>query len=74
MENELNFVTDGQRIVEAIDVLLRYGQIDGSHHKMWTIDKVLRILTGDKYNDIIEMYKEGEDGADTYEWDCGVAP
>ncbi len=31
---------------QAIDLAIRYGQIDGDHHKMWVIDQMVRILTG----------------------------
>jgi hypothetical protein len=35
-----------QRIQEAIDLALSYGQIDGDHHKAWVIDQMVRALTG----------------------------
>lgn len=35
-----------KRIQEALDTAIRYGGTDGSHHKMWTIDQIVRILTG----------------------------
>jgi hypothetical protein len=25
---------------------LKYGQIDGAHHKLWVLDQAVRILTG----------------------------
>ena len=62
------------RIQEAINLGIRYGGIDGSHHKMWTIDQMLRILCGDDYDETIRQAKSGEDGPDTYEWDVGIAP
>jgi hypothetical protein len=34
------------RIKEALDVLVRYGQTDGDHHKTWIIDQTVRCLTG----------------------------
>ncbi len=30
----------------AIDLAVRYGQIDGAHHKAWVIDQMVRVLTG----------------------------
>ena len=34
------------RIKETLDVLVRYGQTDGAHHKAWVIDQAVRCLTG----------------------------
>jgi hypothetical protein len=61
---------------EAIDLIVRYGGIDGSHHKNWVMDQVVRTLLGDmqKYNALVARAKAGEDGPDTYEWDTGIAP
>ena len=65
------------KIERAIDLGIRYGQIDGSHHKMWVIDQMMRILTGSEYEKIIKensLPKEGDDEDAVYEWDCGIAP
>ncbi len=59
---------------EAIDLAIQFGGIDGSHHKMWVIDQMLRILLGDKYAETIKEICNGEDGPNTYEWDEGIAP
>ena len=66
--------TDEQRIANAITVAFEYGWIDGAHHKAWVIDQMLRILSGDKYSNIIADACDGEDGPNTYEWDIGIAP
>lgn len=63
-----------ERIEAALDVAVRYGGIDGAHHKTWVIDQMVRALTGDKYDVLVAKAKDGEDGPDTYEWDCGIAP
>lgn len=63
-----------QRVMEALDLLGRYGQIDGSHHKMWCIDQVVRLLTDDSYDEFIAWSCNGEDGPDTYDWDEGIPP
>jgi hypothetical protein len=34
------------RIKKAIDYAVRYGGIDGDHHKAWVIDQMVRALTG----------------------------
>jgi len=32
-------------ILKAMEIALRYGQIDGAHHKAWVIDQMMRALT-----------------------------
>ena len=34
------------RIAKALEYAGRYGTIDGSHHKAWVIDQMVRALTG----------------------------
>ena len=34
------------RIKRALDYAVRYGGIDGDHHKAWVIDQMVRALTG----------------------------
>lgn len=63
-----------KRIDDAINIAVRYGGNDGSHHKAWVIDQMVRKLAGDEYEQIVTDAKSGEDGPDTYEWDEGVAP
>jgi len=69
--NDLSFE---ERVNGALSVAFSYGGTDGSHHKMWVIDQMVRVLTGENYNDWVRKRKEGEDGPDTYEWDEGIAP
>jgi hypothetical protein len=64
----------GEAIEKALELIFEYGQIDGAHHKAWVIDQVVRILCGKEYEKEIADYKNGEDGADTYEWNIGIAP
>jgi hypothetical protein len=63
-----------ERIKQALDRAMATAQIDGAHHKAWTLDQMVRALTGDGYDEWIRLYKEGEDGPETYEWDVGIAP
>jgi len=58
----------------AIDLAVRYGGIDGDHHKAWVIDQMVRILAGDEYADIVADARFGVDGPETYDWDEGIAP
>ena len=61
-------------VEEALRLLIRYGQIDGKHHKTWVIDQAVRLLTGNYYDELIAAANDGEDGPETYDWDVGVAP
>lgn len=63
-----------RRIQLALAFAIRYGQIDGEHHKTWVIDQVVRTLLADKYDATIAASNAGEDGPNTYEWDTGIAP
>lgn len=46
--------------------IVKYGSIDGEHHKLWVIDQVARILCGNKV--IIKVAKWGEDYEETRVW------
>ena len=74
MPDPVQPIGNAERIDKAIQISLDYGQIDGAHHKQWVIDQVLRMLAGQTYATIIEEYRNGIDGPDTYEWDEGIAP
>lgn len=63
-----------EKIEKALELAARYGGIDGDHHKTWTIDQMVRALTGDDYNHWVEMAKEGCNGPNTYDWQTGIAP
>ncbi|TFG99677.1 hypothetical protein E4H12_01900 [Candidatus Thorarchaeota archaeon] len=62
------------RMGEALEIAVKYGGIDGDHHKAWVIDQMVRALTGDDYEQLVIEAKFGEDGPETYEWNEGVAP
>lgn len=57
----------------ALDLISKYGGIDGDHHKQWVLDQVIRVLAPD-YEEWIKEYEFGENGPDTYTWDAGIAP
>lgn len=59
---------------KAIDLIVEYGGIDGAHHKDWVLDQVVRVLAGERYEDVVREATAGEDGPDTYEWNEGIAP
>lgn len=52
------------------EILWRYSQIGGEHHKAWCLDQIARILLDEQYEDFIKEYCENGE----YEWDCGIAP
>lgn len=60
--------------VAAALEIARLGKIDGGHHKAWVIDQMVRALTGDRYEEWVRDVCAGEDGPETYDWDCGIAP
>lgn len=67
-----------ERIDKALELAQQYGQIDGSHHRVWVIDQMVRALIGNEedYKKWVEAYEaplsENED--DRYEWDTGIIP
>ena len=63
-----------EKINLAIKLAVRFGGIDGDHHKAWVIDQMVRALTGADYDKIVADAKAGEDGPDSYGWDEGIAP
>ena len=68
----MNFPAE-KRIENALAIPGR-GVCDGDHHKMWTIDQMVRALTGLKYRQWVKEYEAGEDGPHTYSWNTGIAP
>lgn len=76
-ERMIAITAERDRLKAAVDgavTVAPYGHFDGSHHKNWVIDQMLRSLLGDEYEQWVRNFKDGEDGPDTYDWDEGVAP
>lgn len=65
---------EGARISRALTLARQYGGIDGGHHKAWVIDQMVRALCGPDYDRFVADARSGEDGPETYDWDCGIAP
>lgn len=65
-----------ERIEAALDLAWQYGQIDGSHHRVWVIDQMVRALCGsdEEYNEWVDEYEKPFENGDYYEWDIGIAP
>ena len=62
------------KIEESLKLILRFRRCDGSRHKAWVIDQIVRILTKDNYKLFVATAKTGKDGPETYEWDVGIVP
>ncbi len=63
------------RIQKALEVIYNLGQVDGSHHKTWVLDQVVRHLMGDDYEDWVAEYEgDPDDYANYYSWDEGICP
>ena len=56
---------DQERIAKALDIIYNFGGVDGSHHKMWVIDQVVRALTG---SDVIQKTHTNDNGF-RYTWE-----
>lgn len=67
-------MTDSERIKKALTLIVRFGGINGDHHKAWVIDQVVRALAGRGYRKFVRDACDGEDGPETYSWDEGIAP
>lgn len=65
-----------KRIKAALDLAWRYAQIDGSHHRLWVIDQIVRVLCDSKeeYAKWVNEYEKPLEDGDYYEWDTGIAP
>ena len=67
-------IAGGPPIEQALELAVRYGGIDGAHHKAWVIDQMVRVLAGDGYEELVREAKSGDDGPETYDWNVGIAP
>ncbi len=63
-----------KQAADALEIITQYGGIGGGHHKQWVLDQVVRILTGDDYENWVAEYATDEGGVHMYEWDVGIAP
>lgn len=62
------------RVQKALEVAFEYSQFDGSNHKAWAIDQMVRVLTGKDYKSWVANYEFDEKNQEEYEWDTGTAP
>ena len=59
-----------------LNLIFRYGGIDGEHHKQWLLNEIVRTTTEteEEYEQWVDKYEDGENGSQTYFWDIGIAP
>lgn len=77
MSTQQGLVDDfAKRIHEALQIINAYGGTAEPHHMRWVIDQVVRELCGNDaaYNTWVTTHMMGVDGANTYDWDVGIAP
>lgn len=69
-------MNDRDRRNAALDIISRFGDVDGAHHKQWLLDQVVRLLTASEadYQAWVAETRRGDDGPETYAWETGVAP
>jgi hypothetical protein len=60
---------------KVLNLIGECGGSDGGHRKQWMLEASLCVdLTGDDYEQWLAEWQDGEDGAETYLWDEGIAP
>lgn len=62
------------RVQWALMVAAEFAGYDGSRHKQWVIDQMVKALTGDKYEEWVRKFNSGDEGPDTYLWEEGMSP
>jgi hypothetical protein len=68
-EDAMLIATLRAQIETAINLAVRFGGIDGDHHKAWVIDQMVRALAGDGYDKLVK-----DACGDDYTWEVGIAP
>ncbi len=58
------------RIDDAVEIILNYGDMTDYKHQRWVLDQVLRVLTKESYRGLIE----GQELINKRRWDIGEAP
>lgn len=67
-------MSDNETIKEIEALIKTYAGFDGGHHKQWLLDQIVRKITGNTYEQWVSEWEDGEDGPESYKWDCGIAP
>lgn len=66
--------TPEEKVEEALNRAFSLSGFDGSWHKEYAIDQMVRALTGPKYREWVAKFEDGEDGPETYNWETGTPP
>lgn len=56
---------DKTKLQAIVGMAAAYGDVQGSHHKQWLIDQMVRVALGEKYKNFIKSVED---------WDTGIAP
>lgn len=67
-------MSNEDKITEALGIAMRFGRVEGAHHKAWVIDQMVRALAGLQYAHFISTATYGADGEDSFVWEIGIAP
>lgn len=81
MEMDYGYVLDNikdpeelrRRLNAALSIAVDHIFYDGAHHKQYGLDQIVRIISGEKYSELVASETVGEDGPDTFVWDEGIA-
>lgn len=68
-ECEAETTASREGVEAAINFAVRFGGIEGDHHKAWVIDQMVRALAGDGYEKLVK-----DACGDDYRWEVGIAP
>lgn len=73
LEDELEIAQD--KIAEALSLLWCWGQYEGeTQQQVWLLDQVVRLLTGDQYDDWVRRRNAGDGLPDKTPWSTGKSP
>lgn len=59
---------------QLLELIFRYGQSDEPKHKAWIIDQTVRVLTGERYEEFVDVYSFEEDFGHSFHWNTGSDP
>lgn len=73
LQPHTRFIIEDVPISKIVELIGHLGMIEGSHHKQWILDQILRIClkTDEAYNAWIEKFNS-EDNDEN--WDSGISP
>lgn len=58
----------------AMALIVDYGMIDGTHHKQWLLDQIVRTILGEYYDLWLASYNESAKNNNCDLWDQGIEP